>query len=295
MGAETVSDTKPIVITGASGHTGMRLAKRLVEAGRRVRAITRDPAVIPLALRRRMEIRRCDLTVAEEARYAVSGASAVVAMTHIRFAPYIIEAMQAEGVRRAIFMSSTRRFTRFPEETARAVIAGEEAVQQADDLDWTILRASMIYGGSQDNNLTHLVRWLKSTPVFPLPGTGSMRWQPVFTWDVISAIEAALDRPQTIKKAYTLAGPEPITLREMIETILRCMGKRVLLVPVPIAFLRFAARMLAMVMDRPPITLDQIQRLEEDKVFDISEAQRDIGFAPISFEEGIRRKLAGNA
>ncbi len=294
MVAETVSDTKPIVITGASGHTGMRLAKRLVEAGRCVRAITRDPAVIPLALRRRMEIRRCDLTVPEEARYAVSGASAVVAMTHIRFAPYIIEAMQAEEVRRAIFISSTRRFTRFPEETARAVIAGEEAVQQSD-LDWTILRASMIYGGSQDNNLTHLVRWLKNTPVFPLPGTGSMKWQPVFTWDVISAIEAALDRPHTIKKAYTLAGPEPITLREMIETILRCMGKRVLLVPVPIAFLRFAARMLALVMERPPITLDQIQRLEEDKVFDISEAQRDLGFAPISFEEGIRRKLAGKA
>ena len=39
---------------------------------------------------------------------------------------------------------------------------------------------------------------------------------------------------------------------------------------------------------------DQIQRLEEDKIFDISAARADLGFSPCSFEEGIRRKLAGD-
>jgi nucleoside-diphosphate-sugar epimerase len=41
--------------------------------------------------------------------------------------------------------------------------------------------------------------------------------------------------------------------------------------------------------------MDQIRRLEEDKVFDITEARRDLGFSPRSFEEGIRRKLSGTA
>ncbi|MGB9691618.1 MAG: SDR family oxidoreductase [Candidatus Sumerlaeaceae bacterium] len=285
---------QPIVVTGASGHTGVRLTKRFLERGWQVRAVTREPSLIPVELRREMEICRVDLTVPEEAREAMHGARSLVAMTHIRMAPLIIAAMQAEGVQRAVFMSSTRRFTRFPEESARAVIAGEEAVMRSD-LDWTIMRASMIYGGKRDNNIEHLVQWLTKLPLFPLPAGGRMLWQPVFTWDVVAAIEAALERDISIRKVYTLAGPAPLSLREMIETILRVACKRCLLVPIPIPLMMVAAKVLAVMMSRPPIRPDQIQRLLEDKVFDISEAQRDLDFRPISFEDGIRRKLSGTA
>jgi len=283
-----------IVVTGASGHTGVRLVKDLVEKGKQVRAITRDPSLIPLDVRKRMEIVRADLTREEEAREAVKNAVAVIAMTHIRLAPFLIHAMKAEGVSRGIFMSSTRRFTRFPEETARAVISGEEAVMQSG-LRWTIIRASMIYGGKRDNNITHLVRWLETFPIHPLPNGGKMLWQPVFTWDVVAAIEAALERDVSIGKAYTIAGPEPISYKEMVETILRLLGKRRLLIPVPVSWLRLVALLLAKVMSHPPVRVDQIDRLLEDKVFDISDARRDLGFDPIPFEEGIRRKLRGEA
>jgi len=289
-----VSAHGPIVVTGASGHTGVRLVTDLVEKGRQVRAITRDPALIPVTVRRQMEICRADLTQPAEAREAVRGAGAVVAMTHIRLAPHIIRAMTAEGVRRGVFMSSTRRFTRFPEETARAVISGEEAVMQSG-LDWTIIRASMIYGGKRDNNIEHLVNWLRRLPVHPLPAGGRMLWQPVFTWDVVAAIEAAIERESTIGKAYTVAGPTPISYREMVETILRITGRRCLLVPVPLGLLRLAAVILGKIMERPPVRMDQIQRLLEDKTFDISDAVRDLDFHPVPFEEGIRRKLAGTA
>jgi uncharacterized protein YbjT (DUF2867 family) len=289
-----VSAQGPIVVTGASGHTGVRLVTDLVEKGRQVRAITRDPALIPVTVRRQMEICRADLTQPAEAREAVRGAGAVVAMTHIRLAPHIIRAMTAEGVRRGVFMSSTRRFTRFPEETARAVVSGEEAVMQSG-LDWTIIRASMIYGGKRDNNIEHLVNWLRRLPVHPLPAGGRMLWQPVFTWDVVAAIEAAIERESTIGKAYTVAGPTPISYREMVETILRIMGRRCLLVPVPLGLLRLAAVILGKIMERPPVRMDQIQRLLEDKTFDISDAVRDLDFHPVPFEEGIRRKLAGTA
>jgi uncharacterized protein YbjT (DUF2867 family) len=283
-----------IAVTGASGHTGYRLVGDLVAKGETVRAVTRDPAVLPLELRRKVEICRADLTREDEAREAVRGAAAVLALTHIRHAPLIIAAMKAEGIQRVVFTSSTRRFTRFPEETARAVIAGEDAVR-ASGLDWTILRPSMIYGGYHDNNLVHLVHWLRRFPVHPLPGGGRMLWQPVFTWDVIAAIEAAMERPETAGKEYTLAGPEPVSYRQMVMTILRLLKRRCLLVPVPISLLRFAARIAESVSARPRIRMDQIRRLEEDKVFDITEARRDLGFSPRSFEEGIRRKLSGTA
>lgn len=283
-----------ILVTGGTGHTGRRFVRHLVEQGHRPRVLTRDPTKLPIELRRQVEMFRGSLDDPAEAAEAMAGVTAVVALTHIKFAPRILDAMKAAGVRRGVFMSSTRRFTRFPEETARQVTAGEEAVR-ASGLDWTIIRASMIYGGPEDNNLTHLVNALRRWPVHPLPGGGRMLWQPVYTWDVIAALSAALERPETIGHDYTVAGPEPVSYREMVRTILRRMGKRRLLLPVPLGGLRLAAALLARLSSRPPIRPDQIQRLEEDKTFDISDARRDLGFDPISFEEGIRRKLEGKA
>jgi nucleoside-diphosphate-sugar epimerase len=189
-------------------------------------------------------------------------------------------------------MSSTRRFTQFPEDTARQVIAGEEAVR-ASGLDWTIIRPSMIYGSRDDNNLVHLQRALKKWPIHPLPDGGRMKWQPVFTWDVVAALLAALDSADAVRRDYTIAGPEPITYAEMVRTMMREMKVRRLLVPIPLSFVRGAMGLMALVSKRPLLTSDQIDRLREDKVFDISDARRDLGFDPISFEEGINRKILG--
>ena len=280
-----------ILVTGGTGHTGQRVVRRLAELGNTVRVLTREPTKLPTAMRRQLEMFRADVNDSAALADAVSGCDAVVAMTHIRYAPNVIAAMKSAGVRRVVFTSSTRRFTKFPEETAHWVIRGEEAVEQSG-LDWTIIRASMIYGDNLDNNLTHLVRVLEALPVHPLIGGGKMLWQPVFTWDVVQAIVAALERPVSVGKAYTVAGPAPISYEEMVRTILVAMGKRRLLFPVPMGIARAAARVYGLVSSKPRLRIDQIDRLQENKVFDISEAVRDMGFEPVTFEEGIRRKIA---
>lgn len=284
----------PVLVTGATGHTGSRLVRALVESGRPVRILSREPARLDLTLRRQVEVVRGDLTDPATAQRAVTGAGAVIAVTHIKLAPAIIAAMQTAGVRRGIFMSSTRRYTRFVEETARQVMAGEAAVE-ASGLDWTIIRPTMIYGGKHDRNLQPLLEQLTRTPVFPLPAGGKMLWQPVFTWDVVAALMAALDRPQTIGHAYTIAGPQPITYREMLETLIRAAGLKTRLLPVPLAPLGPLVKFYERNTKNPRVRHDQILRLQENKDFSIEEARRDLGFDPISFEEGIRRKIAGTA
>lgn len=283
-------DDKPVLITGASGHTGSRLTIALVDKGLPVRILTRDPSRLDLELRRRVEVFRGDLLNPGSAQRAVAGCRGVIAVTHIKFAPAVIVAMKASGVKRGIFMSSTRRFTRFVEDTARQVMAGEEAVEQSG-LDWTIIRPTMIYGGKHDRNLEPLLAALRKWPVFPLPAGGSMLWQPVFTWDVVAALIAALEHPESIGKAYTIAGPEPISYRQMLETMIREAGLRTKLVPVPLKAVRPLVALYEKSSRSPRIRMDQIQRLEEDKVFDITDARRDLSFNPVSFDEGIRRKI----
>ena len=122
-----------------------------------------------------------------------------------------------------------------------------------------------------------------------------MLLQPVFTWDVIAALIAALQRPASIGKAYTIAGPEPLTYREMIETMLREAGLKRPLIPVPLGILRVAVGLYEKMVSRPRVRVDQIRRMEEDKDFDISEAKAELGYAPVSFAEGIRRKIRKEA
>ncbi len=287
---DQLSTYQPILVTGATGHTGRRLVKALLGRGVRVRILTRDPARFNIELRRQVEVCRGDVTDPESAQAAVAGCGAVVTVTHIKFAAAIIGAMKATGVRRGVFMSSTRRFTRFVEETARHVMAGEQAVEESG-LDWTIIRPTMIYGGAQDNNLEPLLQTLKKWPVFPLPAGGKMLWQPVFTWDVVAALIAALERPASIGKAYTIAGPEAITYRQMIETMLREAGLKRRLIPLPLGLARGVVTLHEKTTRYPMVKVDQIRRMEEDKNFDFGEARRDLGFDPISFEEGIRRKV----
>lgn len=284
----------PILVTGATGHTGRRLVRALVDQNYPVRILTREPVRLDIELRKKVEVYRGDLLIPENVQEAVAGCSAVIAVTHIKFSPAIIKGMQHAGVKRGIFMSSTRRYTRFVEETARQVMAGELAVEESG-LDWTIIRPTMIYGGPQDRNLEPLLATLKKWPAFPLPAGGTMLWQPVFTWDVVSALIAALQRPQSVGRAYTIAGPEPITYRQMIETMLREAGLKRTLVPVPLGLVRPLVAWYEKTVSRPRVRMDQIRRMEENKDFDISEARADLGFTPISFQEGMRRKIRGEA
>lgn len=284
-------------MTGATGHTGSRAARRLLELGWRLtclnhnpehaRHLPRDPA---------LEIIAGDVTRPEGWAQALRGAEAIIHMAHVGFARHVVAACEAAGVRRVISLSSTRRFTKFPERTARMVIEGEGALE-ASGLDYTILRASMIYGGDRDNNLEKMMRWLRRRRVMPLFAGGRNLVQPIFTWDLVEAITAALARPEaTARRALTLAGPRPMTQREMIETLARAMGRRVIWVPVPYAAAMAAAWMLERLGPRPLVTREQIRRTLEDKTFDIGEAQEALGgWAPRAFEEGVALKVAGKA
>ena len=69
------------------------------------------------------------------------------------------------------------------------------------------------------------------------------------------------------------------------------MNKRVLKIHVPskpvVSLLRFFER----IRFPFPIKAEQVLRLNENKDFSYAEAQKDFGFSPLSFEEGIGFEL----
>lgn len=287
-----------VFVTGGTGHTGARLVRRLLADGWRVRALARagkNRQFLPA--HERLEIIDGDLSLDAAPGPWVErlrGADAVIHVAHISFACAIVAACEQAEVRRLIAVSSTRRFTRFPDETARRVVEGESAIA-ASPLDFAILRPSMIYGGARDNNLEKIAAWLRRRRVFPLVRGGSNLVQPIFVDDLVEALACALARPgETARRSFTVAGPAPLTWKEMIATLASGLGVAPIWIPIPYALAFAGAAALEAKPGRPLATRDQVRRLLEDKTFDIGEAREALGgWWPRSFEEGIRLKLAG--
>ncbi|MCL5271253.1 MAG: NAD(P)H-binding protein [bacterium] len=249
-----MSEPGTLFLTGATSHTGSHVARRLLADGWRLRCLNHDPARAGyLPQDERLEILPGDLTRPGDAWAArLEGASACIHMAHVGYGAQIAAACAAAGVRRVIALSSTRRFTRFPEPTARLVIEGEAALA-ASDLDYTILRATMIFGGPRDNNLEKIVRWLQRCRWMPLVAGGRNLVQPIFVLDLVEAVVRTLGRPDATRcRALTIAGPEPMTQRAMIEAVGRALDRPVRWVPVPYGLYYAAAGVAECIRSRRP-------------------------------------------
>jgi uncharacterized protein YbjT (DUF2867 family) len=293
----TGGDGRMLFLTGATGHTGSRVARRMLDEGWRLRCLVHTPERAKfLPTDERLEVIEGDVARPEEWGGRLKGAAALIHMAHVGFAAHIVRACEAAGVKRVIALSSTRRFTRFPEVSARRVIDGEAALD-ASKLDYTILRSSMIYGGERDNNIEKLVTWLRRRRWIPLVAGGRNRVQPIYVDDLVEAIARALARPEaTWRRALTVAGPEAMTQRALIETAGETLGRRPFFVPVPYAFVYAAATVMEWLPrpggKGPLVTRAQVRRQLEDKTFDIREAYEALGgWRPRGFAQGMREKV----
>jgi nucleoside-diphosphate-sugar epimerase len=285
-----------LFLTGATGHTGCRVARRLLDDGWQLRCLSRTPAhrqFIPSS--ERVRVIAGDLHGPCGLVEHIAGCTAVIHMAHVGFVPVMLGLCESCGIRRFICLSSTRRFTRFAEETSMRVIAGETALENSS-LDFTALRSTMIFGGPRDRNIGKIVRWLKRCRLMPLIGGGRNLLQPVFVEDLVEAVVLTLNEPAaTHRKFLTIAGPEPMTQRLMVEKIGRILGRPPVWLPVPWFMMYVLAWILEKVRREPFVNRAKIRRLLEDKDFDISETLEIIqGWQPRSFEEAVELKISGS-
>ncbi len=275
-----------IAVTGALGFVASHLIPRLHARGHRVLAVVRPGRDATRLAALGCELRWADLGDPATHAGAFDGATGVVHLAGMALAPRFLPALEQAGVRRGVFVSSAGVYTRLASGGADAKRRGEEALQ-ASSLAWTILRPSMIYGTPADRNMVRLLRALRSVPVFPAPGGGGTLQQPVHVEDLAAAIVACFERPASERRAYDVGGPVPLPLAELVRLAGAALGRRVWVVPLPLApmhALVVAARGIGL---RTPVSPEQVLRLNESKAVDITPARRDLGFDPRPFERGI--------
>ncbi len=282
-----------ILVAGATGYTGRHLTRALLAEGYSVRCLVRPSSRSEELSGLGASLAPGDLERPEGLDRALEGTRLLVSAAQIRFAPGLVEACRRAGVHRAVFMSSTRKYSRFRTPDVEAVAAGEASVAESG-LAATILRPSMIYGPGNDRNISRMRDYLRRRRVVPIFGRGKRLVQPVYVDDVVDAVVSASQREGTVGRAYEIAGRDPLPYRAMVDTLCRLMDRRVLNVHVPIFVALPLAKACGTLVGSARVAADQIRRMREDRSFDISEAMRDLDFAPRVFEAGVREAMQLN-
>jgi NADH dehydrogenase len=129
----------------------------------------------------------------------------------------------------------------------------------------------------------------------PLVGGGTTRFQPAFVGDVAEAVALAVDGKTKAGAVYELGGPEVFTFRELMEYVLKTIGRKRALVPLPFAIAKLQAGILQF-LPKPPLTPDQVELLKSDNV--VSDAAikdgrtlKGLGITPTGIENVVPNYL----
>jgi uncharacterized protein YbjT (DUF2867 family) len=280
-----------VLLTGATGLLGGALLELLLAEGHEVRCLVREGT--PRASRldpRRTELARGDAGDARALSRALSGMDALLHVAGIEYAPAVLEAARGMEALRLVAVSSTSAHSAYASRSGPK-LRMEELVR-ASELDYTIVRPSMIYGSELDKNMHRLLRFLDRSPLFPMFGSGENLWQPVYHEDCAKGVYEALVRPAAVGQSYDLPGAEPLTYLELVRTAAGTLGRKPRIIRVPLEPVRRALAAAEALRLPLPIRSEQVLRLREDKAYPYDRARRELGYTPRPFREGIALEVA---
>jgi len=299
-----------VLLTGGSGFVGSHVLPALTSAGHRPRVLVRSEAAGTSVTSRldptaRAAIELADGDVAgpgavERLAQAMTGVDAVVHLVALprdwnggkdlrrvntQGTANVLAAMKAAGVHRIVHLGALG-VVDDPRLHYASSKAKAEAACAASELDYTILKPSLLWGERDGfcNTIADLVRL--SPGIVPVPGDGSSRFQPLSVDDLARIVVLSLERPDTIGHTFELGGPRYWTYREILEEVMRALGKHRAVVPMPVPIIGAVARVSEAVHLPFPVSSDLLRQLGIDNIGPLEAVRTSFAFEP--------RDMAGN-
>ncbi|WP_438273631.1 complex I NDUFA9 subunit family protein [Nitrobacter sp.] len=300
-----------VTVFGGSGFLGRHVVRALAKRDYRIRVGVRRPELAghlqPLGKVGQIHAVQANLRYPASVRAAMRDSHVAINLVGIlsKSGAQTFDAVMAEGaatVAKAaaaagahmVHVSAIGADARSASAYARAKAAGEKAVLAAVP-PATILRPSVMFG-PEDEFTNRFAALALISPVLPLIGGGATKLQPVYVGDVATTVADAVDGRTKAGAVYELGGPEVLTMREIMQIILRVIERERMLVSLPFIAARFKAMFLQFAPGALKLTPDQVTMLRTDNV--VSEAAtaagltlQGLGISPDSMEAVVPQYL----
>ena len=138
---------------------------------------------------------------------------------------------------------------------ASSKLSGENEIKKIFK-NYVILRPSLVYS-VDDNFTTMLMSLLKILPIFPIYYDGKTVFHPIHVTDVCEIIYKVILN-ESKEETIECIGPEKLTFKEIIQKILKSIGIKRILLPMPLIIANLYANFFEIIMKNPLLTKDQL-------------------------------------
>lgn len=294
-----------VAIIGGTGFVGSYIVEALIDAGHEPHVLVRPGSEDKLHRAGECQLTTGELASPEAVAAVVAGCDAVIYNVGIlrefprqgvtfealqyRGAETVAKAAAAAGIRRFLLMSANGiDSAETPYQTTKLKA---EAMLRESGLDYTVFRPSVIFGDPRGTMefATQLYRDMVRAPLPAVgfhtgltPAHGEVLMSPVHVRDVADAFVSALADDATIGKCFVLGGPEVVSWVEMLERIAAAVGRKKLILPMPIGVMKLGATLLDW-LPFFPVTRDQLTMLEDGNTAEPDDLARLIRREPRAF------------
>lgn len=289
-----------VVVTGAAGLVGQNLIPRIKGPDCEVVALDKHTANLRTLRRLHPDIEVIEADLAERGPWgrAFDGANAVVVAhaqiggleeaafvrNNIDATRLVADAMSAAGKPYVVNISSSVVNSAAHDwytETKKA----QEAVIAGTGLPQAVLRPTLMFGWFDRKHLGWLARFMRRTPVFPVPGDGRFLRQPLYAGDFCNIVASCLEN-RTIG-AFNISGLQRLDYIDLIRQLRIAVRARALILCIPYPLFRVLLQAYAVFDHDPPFTTKQLEALVTPDVFEVIDWPKIFNVAPTPLAQAL--------
>ncbi|MDA0902600.1 MAG: complex I NDUFA9 subunit family protein [Proteobacteria bacterium] len=271
--------TKKIIIFGGSGFIGSLLSNRLLKDKHQVTVICTDEAkaLANIGNHKNLKIKSFDIFNEKALAQAIKGKDVVINLIgklfeakngdferfHHQFPKLLCKQLNSKQKLihiSALGIEESSQSSLY----AQTKLAGQQAIIDSCK-NYNIIKPSIVFG-EKDNFFNLFANMAKISPCLPLIGGGGSKFAPIYVADLVKSIAILVVNDNDYhNQSFEAYGKKEASFKELMQFILKTIGARRILLPLPYNIAKIQAKLMNFVKIYL-LTADQVELLKYDNI-----------------------------